>query len=107
MLKLTIAGNWAEEAIPGALPPWLIGWKAGAIFLGGLYTWLTIAGLLGLFQRYFAGRAAWGSYLADASYWCSLAGFPIQAALQVYFAPRALPMVVEFALVNVLTFAFL
>ena len=49
----------------------------------------------------------WGSYLADASYWCYLAGFPIQAALQVYFAPRALPMVAEFLLVNALTFALL
>ena len=48
-----------------------------------------------------------GEYLADASYWCYLAGFPIQAALQVWFAPRTLPMVVEFVLVNALTFTLL
>jgi peptidoglycan/LPS O-acetylase OafA/YrhL len=107
MLKLTIAGNWAEEEVPGEPPPWLVGWKALAIFLGGLYTWLTIAGLLGLFQRHFAGSAAWWKYLADASYWCYLAGFPIQAALQVWMAPRGLPILAEFFLVNALTFALL
>jgi glucan biosynthesis protein C len=107
MLKLTIAGNWAEESVTGQMPAWLISWKAGAIFLGGLYTWLTISGLLGLFQRYCSGSAAWWKYLVDASYWCYLAGFPIQAAFQVWFAPQALPMVFEFLLVNALTFALL
>jgi hypothetical protein len=107
MLKLTISGNWAEEAVPGQLPAWLVGWKAGAIFLGGLYTWLTITGLLGLFQRYFAGTAAWWKYLSDASYWCYLAGFPIQAMLQVWAAPRELPIITEFLLVNLLTFSLL
>jgi glucans biosynthesis protein C len=106
MLKLTIAGNWAEENAPG-LPAWLVGWKAGAIFLGGLYTWLTISALLGIFQRFFAGSAGWWKYLADASYWCYLAGFPIQAALQVWLAPKALPIVAEFLLINASTFALL
>jgi len=107
MLKLTITGSWAEESLPGELPAWLVGWKAGAIFLGGLYTWLTIAGLLGLFQHHFGGSAGWWRYLADASYWCYLAGFPVQAALQVWLAPVALPIVVEFLLVNALTFTLL
>jgi hypothetical protein len=106
MLKLTIAGNWAEETARG-LPAWLVGWKAGAIFLGGLYTWLTISALLGIFQRFFAGSAGWWKYLADASYWCYLAGFPIQAALQVWLAPKALPIVVEFLIINALTFTLL
>lgn len=106
MLKLTISGNWAEESTHG-LPAWLVGWKAGAIFLGGLYTCLMLSALLGIFQRYFAGSAGWWKYLADASYWCYLAGFPIQAALQVWMAPQALPIVVEFLLVNALTFTVL
>lgn len=106
MLKLTISGNWAEESA-GGLPAWLVGWKAGAIFLGGLYTWLMLAALLGIFQRYFAGSAAWWKYLADASYWCYLAGFPIQAALQVRMAPQAMPIIVEFLIVNALTFTAL
>lgn len=106
MLKLTIAGNWAEESVRGE-PAWLVGWKAGAIFLGGLYTWLMIAALLGLFQRHFAGTVGWWKYLADASYWCYLAGFPIQALLQVCVAPHALPIAAEFLLVNALTFLFL
>lgn len=107
MLKLTISGNWAEEGVPGEPPAWLVGWKALAIFVGGLYTWLTISALLGLFQRHLAGNAAWWKYLADASYWCYLAGFPIQAALQVWAAPREMPIVLEFLLVNVLTFTLL
>jgi len=106
MLKLTIAGNWAEETVQGA-PGWLVGWKAGAIFLGGLYTWLMLSALLGLFQRYFSGSAAWWRYLADASYWCYLAGFPIQAALQVWLATSPLPILIELLLVNVLTFSVL
>ena len=64
MLKLTISGNWAEESARG-LPAWLVGWKAGAIFLGGLYTWLMLSALLGIFQRYFAGSAGWWKCLAD------------------------------------------
>jgi peptidoglycan/LPS O-acetylase OafA/YrhL len=106
MLKLTITGNWAEESA-GGLPAWLVGWKAGAIFLGGLYTWLMLAALLGIFLRYFAGSARWWRYLADASYWCYLAGFPIQAALQVWFAHRDLPIILEFLIVNALTFTAL
>jgi hypothetical protein len=106
MLKLTISGNWAEESARG-LPAWLVGWKAGAIFLGGLYTWLMLSALLGIFQRYFAGSTGWWKYLADSSYWCYLAGFPIQAALQVWMAPHGLPIVVEFLLVNAITFAVL
>ena len=107
MLKLTIAGNWREEAIPGDLPAWLVGWKACAIFLGGLYTWTMIAALLGLFRRHFAaGGGAW-QYLAESSYWCYLAGFPLQTALQIWLAPHRLPILAEFAFVNALTFGCL
>src|SRR5688572_30069432 len=77
------------------------------MFLGGLYTWLMTGGLLGLFPRHFAtSRGAW-KYLADASYWCYLAGFPIQTALQIWLAPHALPILAEFLFVNVLTFGLL
>ena len=107
MLKLTMEGNWAEEQPPGDQPAWLVGWKAAAIFLGGLYTWLMIGGLLGLFQRHFATSSGSWRYLADASYWCYLAGFPIQTALQIWLAPHALPILAEFLFVNVLTFGLL
>lgn len=105
MLKLTVSGNWAEEA--GAAGTWLAVWKAFAIFLGGLYTWLMIVGLIGLFRRHFAARGARWGYLTDASYWCYLAGFPLQTALQVWLAPHRVPIVLEFLLVNALTFATL
>ncbi|VTR90899.1 acyltransferase 3 : Uncharacterized protein OS=Rhodonellum psychrophilum GCM71 = DSM 17998 GN=P872_07600 PE=4 SV=1: Acyl_transf_3 [Gemmata massiliana] len=107
MLKLTISGNWVEEVVRGVPPAWLVVWKAVAIFLGGLYTWLMIGGLIGLFQQHFTGTGPRWKYLADASYWCYLAGFPVQAVFQVVFALITLPMVVEFLLVNALTFAVL
>jgi hypothetical protein len=107
MLKLTISGNYTEEAVGNDPPAWLHAWKAAAIFLGGLYTWLTVGALLGLFQRHFAGGGKTWRYLADASYWCYLAGFPVQTALQVWLAPRQMPILAEFVIVNVMTFAFL
>lgn len=105
MLRLTVSGNWAEDA--GTSGAELTAWKGCAIYLGGLYTWLMIAGLIGLFRRHVAVRGARWAYLTDASYWCYLAGFPVQAALQVWLAPHRVPIVPEFLLVNVLTFAVL
>ncbi|MBP3958961.1 acyltransferase family protein [Gemmata sp. G18] len=107
MLKLTVSGNWVEDAVRGAPPAWLAVWKAAAIFLGGLYTWLMIGGLIGLFQKHFSSAGPRWKYLSGASYWCYLAGFPVQAAFQVLFAPTTIPMITEFLLVNVLTFAVL
>lgn len=104
MLWMTISGNWWQRELPSPVPAWLLGWKAVAITLDTLYTWLCVAGLIGLFQRYFAKQTAWSKYLSGASYWCYLAGFPIQAALQVWFSRVGLPGVTEFFLVNALTF---
>lgn len=107
MLKLLVSGNWLE-AESGPRPPlWLFVWKAAAIFLGGLYTWLTVEGLIGLFQRHFPGRRPVWAYLTEASYWCYLAGFPIQVALQVWLADAALSLAAKFLLVNAVTFAVL
>lgn len=107
MVRLTVSGVWAEWEVVGELPAWLIARKATAIFLGGLYTWLMIAALVGLFRRHFSASSGWWKYLADASYWCYLAGFPVQAGLQVWLAPYQIPILAEFLLVNVLTFAVL
>lgn len=107
MLWMTISGNWWQRELPSPAPAWLLGWKAAAITLDTLYTWLCVAGLIGLFQRHFATQPAWSKYLSGASYWCYLAGFPIQAALQVWFSRIGLPGVTEFLLVNALTFLVL
>jgi peptidoglycan/LPS O-acetylase OafA/YrhL len=104
-LRLTVTGVWAESAGPGGPPSWQAGWKAAAIFLGGLYTWLMIAALIGLFQRHFGAATGWWKYLAGASYWCYLVGFPVQTLLQVWLAPYQIPIVAEFLLVNVLALA--
>jgi hypothetical protein len=107
MLWMTISGNWWQRELPSPAPMWLVGWKAVAITIDTLYTWLCVAGLIGLFQRFFASQTGWWKYLAGASYWCYLAGFPVQAALQVWFAKVGLPGVTEFLLVNALTFLVL
>jgi hypothetical protein len=77
------------------------------MFLGGLYTWLMVEGLVGLFQRHFAGSSGAWKYLAGASYWCYLAGFPVQVALQVWLAEYRMPILVKFLAVNAITFAVL
>lgn len=107
MMRLTVSGVWAQWEVVGELPAELVGWKAVAIFLGGLYSWLMIAALVGLFQNHFAASGGWWKYLADSSYWCYLAGFPVQAALQVWLAPYQIPILAEFFLVNALTFGVL
>ena len=104
MLWMTISGNWWQREMPSPAPAWLLGWKAAAITLDSFYTWLCVAGLIGLFQRFFAAQTGWWKYLAGASYWCYLAGFPVQAALQVWFARVGLPILTEILLVNALTF---
>ena len=81
--------------------------KFAAIFSGTLYTWLMIAGLIGLFQERWPSRNAVGSYLAESSYWCYLAGFPLQVALQIGLADSTLSIVSKFLIVNVVTFAVL
>jgi hypothetical protein len=107
MLRLTVSGNWAEDAAGAAAPVWLTTWKAVAIFAGGLYTWLMVEGLVGLFQRHFAGTGAAWRYLAGASYWCYLAGFPVQVGLQVLLADHPMPGPVKFLLVGGLTLTVL
>jgi hypothetical protein len=107
MLKLTVSGVWLEEESGSRPPVWFSAWKAAAIFLGALYTWLSVEGLIGLFQRFFSGTSRWWRYLAEASYWCYLAGFPVQVALQVWMAPLDLPIVVKFLFVNLVTFTVL
>jgi glucan biosynthesis protein C len=107
MLWMTITGNWWQRELPSPAPAWLLGWKAVAISLDTLYTWLCVAGLIGLFQRFFATQIGAWKYMVGASYWCYLAGFPVQAALQVWFAKVGLPGITEFLLVNALTFLVL
>ncbi len=103
MLQLTVSGVWAADDPPA----WFVGWKAAAIFLGGAYTWLMIGGLVGLFRQHFpTSQGAW-RYLAGASYWCYLVGFPVQVALQGYLAPHRYPILAEFVAVNALTFGVL
>jgi hypothetical protein len=105
MLKLTISGNWAEEE--GGAPSWPPHWKAATIFLGGLYTWLMVEGLVGLFRRFFPVSTGTWQYLGGASYWCYLAGFPVQVALQVVLADHPMPLVVKFLLATAVTLGVL
>jgi peptidoglycan/LPS O-acetylase OafA/YrhL len=107
MLKLTISGNYIEDEAGANPPAWLVGWKAASVFVTGLYTWMMMEGLIGLFERHFTGSPRWWKYLADSAYWCYLAGFPVQVAFQVWLADTPMTVPGKFLFVNALTFAVL
>jgi peptidoglycan/LPS O-acetylase OafA/YrhL len=107
MLRLSVSGNWIEAEAGSHPPAWLPLWKAAALVLVGLYTWLMVEGLIGFFQRFFPGRRPVWAYLTEASYWCYLAGFPVQVALQVWLADHPMSIASKLLVVNGITFAVL
>ena len=72
---------------------------------GALYTWLMIAGLIGVFEHAFARPRGWVRYLADASYWCYVMSLTPIVALQLLLDPLPWPGLVKLAVVTVVTIA--
>lgn len=107
MLKLVISGGFLEAEARAHPPAWLYGWKAAAMVLTGLYTWMMVEGLVGLFTRHFDRSPRWWKYLADSAYWVYLASFPVQVTLQVWLADTPMTALGKFLLVTALTFAVL
>ncbi len=101
-LGLLFGGITAEKNGEGVL-----GWRVAAFAAQAAYTWLMIAGLWGAFLHYFSRASAWVRYLADASYWCYLASITPIAILQFWVKDWPLPGLLKWALVSVLTMAFL
>lgn len=73
----------------------------------GLYTWLMVGGLLGLFLRFLAVERAWVRWLADSAYWCYLASLPPVVLLQFLIVDWDVPAVVKFVVVSTATTALM
>jgi glucans biosynthesis protein C len=66
----------------------------------GLYTWLMVGGLTGLFLRFLSVERAWVRWLADSAYWCYLASLPPVVAFQFLVFDWELPAAVKFLAVS-------
>jgi glucans biosynthesis protein C len=73
----------------------------------GLYTWLMVGGLLGLFLRVLSAERPWVRWLADSAYWCYLASLPLVVLFQHFVVDWDVPAVVKFVVVSAATTAFL
>ena len=71
----------------------------------GLYTWLMVGGLLGLFLRVLSAERAWVRWLADSAYWCYLASLPPVILFQFWLVHWEVPAAVKFTVVSVATTA--
>ena len=69
----------------------------------GLYTWLMIGGLLGLFLRVLSTQRSWVRWLADSAYWCYLASLPPVILLQFLVVDWDVPATVKFLVVTAAT----
>ena len=72
-----------------------------------IYTWAMLFGFTGMFLKYFASRAAWARYLADASYWFYLIHLPLVLWLQIVVAKWEVNALLKFAFINVVTILIL
>ena len=72
-----------------------------------LYAWFMILGCLGVFRQLCARENDRIRYVSDASYWMYLAHLPLIMLLQAFVSGLALPSLVKFTLVCLVTFAFL
>jgi peptidoglycan/LPS O-acetylase OafA/YrhL len=71
----------------------------------GLYTWLMVGGLIGLFLRVLSTERAWVRWLADSAYWCYLASLPPVIVFQFLVVDWEVPAVVKFLVVSAATTA--
>jgi peptidoglycan/LPS O-acetylase OafA/YrhL len=95
-------GLLLERFLEGKLP------GPGRLLLAGacgLFAWLSVFGVLGLFVRVFHRERPVWRYLADASYWIYLVHLPVAGLAQVILAESSAPAVVKFAVVLTLASA--
>jgi len=96
-----------------ALKPWKVGategwtFRASAMGLFALYTWLTVSGLIGLFRRYLLEPQMWARRLGESSYWCYLASLPPIVLFQYLLSGWDVPAGVKFTWVSVVTMVIL
>jgi len=70
---------------------------------GGLFAWLTLFGLLGLYRRHLARPSPAARYLAGASFWVYLVHLPIVGLIQADLIGVPWPTAAKFALTWALT----
>jgi glucan biosynthesis protein C len=73
--------------------------------LGGLFAWLTVFGVLGLYRRLFLRPSRIVRYLAERSYWIYLIHLPIVGFVQADLYRLRWPTFAKFATTWVVTFA--
>jgi peptidoglycan/LPS O-acetylase OafA/YrhL len=81
-------------------------WELSGQVVAGLVAWLMTLGALGLAFVVPARERPWLRFLVESSYWVYLVHYPVVLALQVLFAQRAWPGLLEYALATALTFGF-
>ena len=74
-------------------------WSLVMAASGGLFTWLTLFGLIGVYRRHLAGPSEMARYLAGASFWLYLVHLPIVGLVQLDLLRVAIPTVAKFGLV--------
>jgi len=87
--------DWSE---PLAEP-----WSLALAASGGLFTWLTLFGLIGVYRRHLARPSAAARYLAESSFWLYLVHLPIVGLVQVDLLRAPIPAAAKFAIVWALT----
>ena len=65
---------------------------------GGLFTWLTLFGLIGVYRRHLARPSSPARYLAGASFWVYLVHLPIVGLVQVDLLRVPIPTAAKFGL---------
>jgi glucans biosynthesis protein C len=70
---------------------------------GGLTTWLTLFGLLGVYRKHFNRPSPTIRYLADASFWIYLAHLPLVGLIQLDLLDLPIPTLAKFAVTWTLT----
>ncbi len=73
--------------------------------LGGLFAWLTVFGVLGLYHRLFHQPSRVVRYVAESSYWIYLIHMPIVGVVQADLFGLRWPTFAKFAVTWVITFA--
>src|SRR5262245_22417959 len=92
---------------PGSSIHAILALKFVALYMGALYSWLMVVGLMGAFQHWFSGERRWVRYLSDSAYWCYIVHLIPVVLLQMALASTSLPGFIKFLIVVAGTFAVL
>lgn len=75
------------------------GYRLAALVCNSMFIWLTVFGLLGLYQRYFDYHSPTVQYMSEASYFCYLVHLPPLILLQLLTKDVPLPAWFKFLVI--------